>query len=307
MVDMKSLLTMQGMMFLMMLVGVFFRRKNLLTSEGRKSLANLLINLILPCNILYAFSHADASALFSMITVVVMASLIQLVWYLLSKVLWKKMPESRRGVMRYSFQFSNCGYLGNPVVEGLYGAQGLVFASVYLLPIRIFMWSIGLECFEKYTGGWKQVLKKVVTHPCIVATVLGVLWMFFPVQIPDFLYDTLHGFSQCLTPVTLLMIGAILAESDIREMFCKDVYVITVLRLIIQPLIVLLVCRLLNLEALVAEVVTILVAMPVANTTAILASQHECDASFASNVVVFTTILSLVTIPIFSLLIGMVF
>ena len=55
MVDMKSLLTMQGMMFTMLLVGVFIRRKGIVTSEGRKSLTNLLVNLILPCNILYAF------------------------------------------------------------------------------------------------------------------------------------------------------------------------------------------------------------------------------------------------------------
>ena len=56
MVDMKSLLTMQGMMFAMLLVGVFIRRKGIVTSEGRKSLTNLLVNLILPCNILYTFS-----------------------------------------------------------------------------------------------------------------------------------------------------------------------------------------------------------------------------------------------------------
>ncbi len=70
MVDMKSLLTMQGMMFAMLLVGVFIRRKGIVTSEGRKSLTNLLVNLILPCNILYAFSKSDTSALGSMAVVI---------------------------------------------------------------------------------------------------------------------------------------------------------------------------------------------------------------------------------------------
>ena len=307
MVDMKSLLTMQGMMFLMILIGAGLRKIQIVTTEGRRSMTNLVVNLVLPCNILYAFSSADASAFRSMLVVVVMAFLIQLVWYLLSKVLWRDMQENRRGVMRYAFQFSNCGYLGNPVIEGLYGAQGLVYASVFLLPVRLFMWSVGLECFQEEAGSFRKTIRRALTHPCVLATILGVLWMFFPIKLPDFLYNTISGFNQCLTPLTMLVIGFIMAETDLRKMFCKDLFVITALRLLIQPMLVLAVCRLLNLETLVAEVVTVLVSMPVANTTALLASQHDCDYTFASNVVVFTTLVSMITIPIYGLLVGVVF
>ena len=304
---MKSLLTMQGMMFLMILIGAGMRKIQIVTTEGRRSMTNLVVNLILPSNILYAFSKADASAFRSMLVVVAMAFLIQLAWYLLSRVLWRGMDESRRGVMRYAFQFSNCGYLGNPVIEGLYGAPGLVYASVFLLPVRLFMWSVGLECFQKGAGSLRKTIERALTHPCVVATILGVVGMFFPVGLPDFLYNTISGFNQCLTPMTMLVIGFILAETDLKKMFCKDLFVITVLRLLIQPLAVLAACRLLNLETLVAEVVTVLVSMPVANTTALLASQHDCDYTFASNVVVFTTLVSMITIPLYSLLVGAVF
>ena len=307
MVDMKSLLTMQGMMFLMILIGAGLRKIQIVTTEGRRSMTNLVVNLVLPSNILYAFSNADASAFRSMLVVVVMAFLIQLVWYLLSKVLWRDMQGNRRGVMRYAFQFSNCGYLGNPVIEGLYGAQGLVYASVFLLPVRLFMWSVGLECFQEEAGSFRKTIRRALTHPCVLATILGVLWMFFPIKLPDFLYNTISGFNQCLTPLTMLVIGFIMAETDLRKMFCKDLFVITALRLLIQPMLVLAVCRLLNLETLVAEVVTVLVSMPVANTTALLASQHDCDYTFASNVVVFTTLVSMITIPIYGLLVGVVF
>lgn len=304
---MKSLLTMQGMMFLMILIGAGMRKIQIVTTEGRRSMTNLVVNLILPSNILYAFSKADASAFRSMLVVVAMAFLIQLAWYLLSRVLWRGMDESRRGVMRYAFQFSNCGYLGNPVIEGLYGAPGLVYASVFLLPVRLFMWSVGLECFQKGAGSLRKTIERALTHPCVVATILGVVWMFFPVGLPDFLYNTISGFNQCLTPMTMLVIGFIMAETDLKKMFCKDLFVIMVLRLLIQPLAVLAACRLLNLETLVAEVVTVLVSMPVANTTALLASQHDCDYTFASNVVVFTTLVSMITIPLYSLLVGAVF
>ena len=246
---MKSLLTMQGMMFLMILIGAGMRKIQIVTTEGRRSMTNLVVNLILPSNILYAFSKADASAFRSMLVVVAMAFLIQLAWYLLSRVLWRGMDESRRGVMRYAFQFSNCGYLGNPVIEGLYGAPGLVYASVFLLPVRLFMWSVGLECFQKGAGSLRKTIERALTHPCVVATILGVVWMFFPVGLPDFLYNTISGFNQCLTPMTMLVIGFIMAETDLKKMFCKDLFVITVLRLLIQPLAVLAACRLLNVFA----------------------------------------------------------
>ncbi|MEI3520890.1 MAG: hypothetical protein V8Q40_07395 [Anaerosacchariphilus sp.] len=56
--------------------------------------------------------------------------------------------------------------------------------------------------------------------------------------------------------MTMLTIGFIMGETDMRRIFCRDLGVITVLRLGIQPLIVLGVCYLLHLEPLVAEVIT---------------------------------------------------
>ena len=149
------------------------------------------------------------------------------------------------------------------------------------------MWSVGLECFQEGAGNFSKTLKRTITHPCVLATIIGVVWMFFPqVKLPDFLYNTINGFNQCLTPMTMLTIGFIMG---------------------IQPLIVLGVCYLLHLEPLVAEVITVLVSMPVANTTALLASQHDCDYGFASGLVVFTTLVSMVTIPIYGMLVGVVF
>lgn len=305
MIDMESLFTMQAMMFLMILAGAVLRKINMITLPVHKSMTDIIINLILPCNILHAFSGSDSSALKSLLAVVIMGFLIQLILYFISKFMWTERPRDRRSVIRYAFQFSNCGFLGNPIIEGLYGAQGLIYASVYLIPIRIFMWTVGISCFTGSAG--KGAFKKTVTHPCIIATAVGVLWMFFPVEIPSFMMDTIDGFNSCLTPFTMLVIGSILAGADLKQMFCKDIYVISGLRLIVIPFVTLVICRMMNLETMVASVVTVLVAMPVASTTAILASKYESDATFASNAVVFTTVLSLVTIPMFSTIVNFVF
>ena len=72
---------------------------------------------------------------------------IQIISYLLGLVLYRKEVNGRRMVLRYATICSNAGFMGNPVVEGIYGSQGLLYASVYLIPLRIFMWSAGLSCF----------------------------------------------------------------------------------------------------------------------------------------------------------------
>ena len=85
-------------------------------------------------------------------------------------------PEGRYKCLQYGTICSNAGFLGNPIAEGIYGTEGLVLASVYLIPQRIMMWSSGLAVFSG-TSDKMKTLKKVVTHPCILACVLGIILM----------------------------------------------------------------------------------------------------------------------------------
>lgn len=64
-------------------------------------------------------------------------------------------PEGKRKCLEYGIICSNAGFLGNPIAEGMYGIEGLVLASIYLIPKRIMMWSSGLAIFSK-----KEILQK---------------------------------------------------------------------------------------------------------------------------------------------------
>ena len=73
--------------------------------------------------------------------------------------------------------------LGIQSRRGIYGVEGLVLASVYLIPQRIMMWSSGLAVFSG-TSDKKKTLKKVMTHPCILACVLGIILMVMDFHCP---------------------------------------------------------------------------------------------------------------------------
>lgn len=288
-------------MFLMVIIGMILTKRGMLTDAGRKSLTDITINLLIPCNMLAAFLQADHGMMGQMLTVMLVSLVIQIVQFTLSKILFRGMEEGKKSVMRYGTMVSNAGFLGNPMVEGMYGHDGLLLASVFLVPVRLFYWTVGLACFVKVDK--KNVIKTALTHPCILSVLIGLLYMFFPIPLPTFLTRTITSFSSAMTPVTMLIIGAILAEVDLRTIFSKETVWMSILRLFILPAMVLLGVKLAGLPHLMSSVSVILIAMPVATTTAILAARYDRDYQFATKTVVLSTILSLFTIPIWSLVV----
>lgn len=145
-----ELISLQLRMFLMMLLGLLFRKKNLITAEGKKNLTDLVIYLILPCNIIKSFMIPfDNNTLVNFGKILLISVLIQVFCAILAKGLFRKVSESHRPVLMYATVASNSGFLGNPVAEGVFGSMGLALASVYLIPQRIVMWSAGVSYFTQ--------------------------------------------------------------------------------------------------------------------------------------------------------------
>ena len=95
---------------------------------------------------------------------------------------------------------------------------------------------------------------------------------------------------RCNTPLTMMMIGMILCEIDVRHMVDRTILWFTLHRLVLMPLIVYLACLLLRLSREVTGVSVLLAAMPAGATTSMLASKYQRDPQFATRLVVFTTV-----------------
>ena len=216
-----ELISLQLRMFLIMLLGLFFRKKNLISAEGKKNLTDLVIYLILPCNIVKSFMITfDGNTLKKFGTVLLVSVLIQVVCAIFAKLFFNHMTSEHRRVMQYATVASNAGFLGNPVAEGVFGSMGLALASVYLIPQRIVMWSAGVSYFTEGTDK-KSVLKRVLTHPCIIAVVVGLVFMLGQVKLPSFLDAALKDIGNCNTAMSMLVIGTILADVRPRKKGCK--------------------------------------------------------------------------------------
>lgn len=296
MVDFNNLIDLQIQIFIFMLVGYVFNKIGIINANARKSITNVVIYFVLPCNIVYSFLiDMNIKIIQSCIIIFFVSIAIQIGCEIASRFLYSKANREQKKVLKYATICSNAGFMGSPLVQGIYGLQGLLYASIYLIPQRIIMWSSGISCFSE--ANKKDVIKKVITHPCIIAVVVGIIIMILQLPLPIFLKTTLASASQCTTFLSMIVIGGILAEIPFMAIFSRLTSYFTVLRLIVIPLIVFFVCYLLHLPVLVIAVATVLSGMPAGTTTAILAEKYDGDAALSVEIIFLSTAISLLTIP----------
>lgn len=302
--DLLQVLNLQGMLFLLILAGVVFRKLGVIDDTGVRCLTDLCIQFIIPCNIIKSFLVPfQPSVLRSCALLLLVAFVVQAAYVFLNKVLYRRCDPAHRKILQYATICTNASFLGNPVAEGLYGDLGLLYNSVFLFPMRVVMWSAGLAYFTEAPSR-KDVLKKVVTHPCLVAVYIGLVLMVGQISLPPVPDSTVRSVSSCTAAVTMLIIGASLADVDIRTIFEKTNLYFSFLRLVALPLAVLILCRLLGMDSVSTGVAVLMTGMPAGSTTAIFAARYHSDAPFAAKCVVLSTLLSMVTIPAWRLLLG---
>ena len=298
----KELINLLLMIFSLIVIGLIMKKTGIIGKTGQKNITDLVVNLILPCNIIKSFMvefSMDIARNFAGILLI--SVLIQVASVLLGKVLFVKTSEERQKCLKYGIICSNAGFMGNPIAEGVFGSMGLTLASIYLIPQRIMMWSEGIAIFTEAPSK-KELTKKVITHPCIIACGIGIVLMLTGWTPPVFVNEVITSVSNCNTAMSMMVIGMILADADPRTLVDKDIIFYTVLRLAVMPFLVWIPCQLFGVDSLVKGVSVLLAAMPAGATTSILASKYDGDAEFAVKLVVFSTAASLISTPLWSMI-----
>lgn len=303
--DLLDLCSLQGTLFIMILAGVVLKKKGILDDSGKRCLTDLCVNLVIPCNIVKScLMKFDLSILRSCALVLTVGVVMQLVCVVLNRFMFNSFQEQQKKVLQYCTIVSNGGFLGNPVAEGVYGSLGLLYASMFLIPMRVVMWSVGTSYFIPGDTDRKKVLKNVLTHPCLVGVYVGLFLMITQIPLPKLFTLPITYIGNCNSALTMFIIGTILADVDVRTIVNRTTLSFSVLRLILLPAVALGFCVLLGLDPVAAGVSVIMTGMPAGATAAIFAARYDSDAPFATKCVVLTTLFSMVTIPAWCYFIG---
>ena len=304
--DILSLFSLQGTLFAMMLVGALLKKRGIIDENGKRCLTDLCVNVVIPCNIFKSCLIEFNREIFQACALLLLSAVVlQLLCLALNRFLFNRYPPQRKKVLQYCTIVPMSGFLGNPIAEGIYDELGVLYTSIFLIPMRIVMWSVGTTYFVAgETADKRNVLKNVATHPCLVAIYLGLLCMAAQPRLPSVITETVRYIGSCNSALTMFIVGTILADVKLSSIFNRHTAVFSLFRLAALPTAALGIGTLFGLGRVPLGVSVLMTGMPAGATAAIFAARYHSDAAFATQCVVITTLVSMLTLPVWCYVIG---
>ncbi len=289
-------------LFLIMIIGVYARKRGFMSEDLTKQLSHLLLNITMPLMIIASFHFEFSYAMLQNAGILFLISLgIHSVSAVLGLVIYYRYPVDVRSILRFITVFSNCAFMGFPVLESLYGRIGIFYGSIYVISFNVFLWTYGVMLFNGAKDA--KTFQKAVLNPGIVSVFIGLILFIFSIRLPIPIIRTMEMVGSMTIPISMLIVGALLADANLKGIFSgSSVYYGTAIRLLLLPLITLGILRLIGVPDILLAISVILVGMPAAANTAIFAETFKGDSLLASRLVAISTIASLVTIPLLVLL-----
>ena len=284
-------------LFLIMLIGVYGSKRKIITPTINKGLTNILLGISLPCLVVSSFIFDMNDDLKSNIIKCFIYSPISLIiTMIVSYIALYPIKSDKKIIMQFANVFSNCGFVGFPIIYSIFGNEGIIYASIFNMFFTIAVWTYGVMLFNGNID--KKDLKKVLLNPSIIAVIIGLIIMIFKINIPDVLYSTLELVGGLTSPLSMIIIGVILGNANILK-YLKDytIYYSSLLKLILLPCILILVSRIINDTSMVSKTLIIITAMPAAAMTSILAENFDKEKEYSAVIVFITTLIFLVTFP----------
>ena len=290
-------------LFLMIATGAVTARKRILTREGASQLAELVLLIATPCVIISAFS-ADMGEI-SIPNLLFMAAAAVTVHILgigVSHLLFRGQETARRKVLQFSAVYANVGFMGLPLLQSLLGNDGVIYASVFIAVFNIFCWTHGVRLMDRSEDSeaappiWKCLL-----NPGTVGLAIGLPVFLFQIPLPSLLGEVINGFAGLNTPLAMICIGvhisAISPKAALRD---RSMLGTVAVRLLVLPLAVFGLLCLTTRDYTAFSAILLQSAMPAAANAVLFASRYHGDEQLASQTVAVSTLLSILTLPLFA-------
>lgn len=291
-----------GIMFLIVLLGIFCSRIKMLTEEVNRKLSDFILLIVNPLLIFISYQRDyDAKLLKGLLLSILLAFVTHFIFILAAGIAIKKRIKENENlemaVERFSCIYSNCGFMGIPLVNGLFGMEGVFYLTAYMTVFNIFVWTQGVRLMVGKMKG-KEMIKTLLS-PAILATVLGFLAFLLQVRIRGPVEEAASYVASMNTPLAMLVAGGTMADVDWKRMFQKKrIYLVTFIKLILVPALILFIYQYLPIDSTILGTTVIAAACPVAVTGTLFALRYDKNRTYAAELFTVTTLFSAVSIPV---------
>ena len=295
-------------LFLILIVGWVGQKCRVFPDGAQAVITKLVLYIATPCTILYSVLNNDnLPGVGTLVELLLISTACYVAVGLLSLLaVWlMRVPQGSRGTYVCMMMFSNCGFIGFPVVQAIFGSDAVFYNSVVSIPFYPFLYLFGVYMMVRdsaFQGGEQKKLEfkwTTFVSPCLVASLLAVVFAIGGWKLPGVITDTIGSIGNITTPGALLVIGISIAKQPFRQVLGSPrIYLMTALRLVVQPVLVWFVLHFFLTDPVLLGVIVVVFAMPTATAVSMLAGEYGADEPSSVQGVFVTTLLSMITIPV---------
>lgn len=283
-------------LFIIMALGALFRRRQIIALSGFRDLNTLAYRLFLPANVFYSIATADRSELFHPVY-----SLILLVGigmsYVFARLIAPRLTAqpAKQGVIIQAMVRGNFVIIGLSLLQIIYGPSGLDLAGITLLismPLFNLTSILALDRTQARRSSGLAQLKKVLLNPFIIATMLGLSSFLIP--LPELLMSPIELLARAAGTIAIFSLGGVLELRSLRsnQMLLN---IVSLIRLFILPALAVLAAFLLKQTEQTAMTLMMFFGAPVAVLSHAMVLQLGGDEELSGQLILYTTILSLIS------------
>ena len=304
--DFQVIATTMCSLIIIVIAGFVSHKRGIINEEFERKLSGFVIKVTCPALLISSTmgdkmpdrDHIPMLLLVSLLTYVILIPLAYIQPVLM------RVKRDLRGMYSFMLTYSNVGFIGYPVVASIFGSDAVFYACILNVfnTITVFIWGVMFISGENLKNGFRF---RLFVSPAMIATYISVIIVVLDLHTPKAIAMPLSILGNMTVPSSLIVIGAALAEIPTRKMVgTPHIFIMCFLKLLVLPLLVYYAMIMIGIDTRISSINMILIAMPVASFGTMFCMQMGKDETTMSQGTFWTTLLSVVSIPLLAMLIA---
>ena len=284
-------------MFILMAIGLICAKVKLIDEDMNKKLSSFIMLLVNPMIIFISYQRDFTAELLNGLflsfglAIVSYAICIPIVHFIFRK------KSEDNAIEKFACIYSNCGFIGIPLIQGIFGLEGIFYLTAYLTIYNLLAWTHGMMVMSGKSD--RKSFLMAFKSPAIIAVFLGFLFFILKITLPPIVAQPLTQLGNMNTPLAMIVAGVSVSQANVAKIVKNiRVYRILLIRLAILPLIIVFAFSFFKLPAILTGTIIIAAACPVGANTILFAYRYNRNHLYATELFVATTICSMISIPV---------
>ncbi len=287
--------------FIVMGIGFYCGKRKHFSDEGVRMMSWSVVNIANPALIIGAgfenSSFGIVELLKTLIVAVIVYAILILISYPIGRIICGHHADFN--IYRVMLIFSNIGFMGFPILSAVYGAESIIYASLFLFPYNFLIYTFGIRTISQTDNKISGI--RELFNAGTIACFISLFICLSRIPVPDFICSTVKTLGNLTAPLSMMVIGYSLTKINIGELLRdKRLMMFAMIKQVIIPILGMIIVKAIVKEPLLVDVLFIILAMPVGSMVAMFAEQYCEDGNLASKGVALTTVLSVLTISLLS-------